>query len=318
MNWNKVDKILNKYLSIYKRKQEILKDNIQAIFDLKIKNLQAIANNYDLSRFKRFLNQNMEYIKDNDYVYYMAQKYLKKSKINYKNILEVMILVNYAKFENDLSNSQFDTFKNITKDVYEETSKQCEEMGFKSKRKIKYWDYVLTYMLLPNEKGLTYKELNNSITIYNASQIYKQAVIDIYQGKELNVENPIYKNIFDAQQRKEINLKKEPSIDRFYGYVDDESSYLINMLKVAIFKEYGVKKCQFRAIEDSKTTKMCDSLNNQVFSINELNIYGRYSKLDDKEITYRTKGLKVGDNQPPITNNYHHCRSWLDPYKEKQ
>ena len=63
MNWNKVDKILNKYLSIYKRKQEILKDNIQAIFDLKIKNLLAIANNYDLSRFKRFLNQNMQNLK---------------------------------------------------------------------------------------------------------------------------------------------------------------------------------------------------------------------------------------------------------------
>lgn len=317
MDWNKVDKVLNKYLLIYKNKQSILKDNIQAIFDLKISNLQAIVKNNDLSRFKRFLEQNMEYIKDNDYVYYMAQKYLKRGKINYKNILEVMILVNYAKFENDLSNSQFDTFRNIAEDVYKDTTKQCEDLGFKPKRKIKVWDYILTYMMLPNEKGLTYKELTNTTTIYNASQIYKQAVIDIYQGKEPNVNSPTYKNIFDMQQRKEISKKKEPSIDRFYGYIDDESSYLINMLKVAIFKEYGVKKCQFKAIEDSKTTKMCDSLNNQVFSINELNVYSRYSKLDDKEITYHTKGLKVGDNQPPITNNYHHCRSWLEPYKEK-
>ena len=39
MDWDYVDKILNKYLLTYKKKQNILKDNIQDIFNIPIEDL---------------------------------------------------------------------------------------------------------------------------------------------------------------------------------------------------------------------------------------------------------------------------------------
>lgn len=129
-----------------------------------------------------------------------------------------MILVEYAKFETNLWQDEIDTFENITEVVYIDTKKQCERHKFKSDG----WKWhdagVLAYLLLPNEKGLLYLEQVNSVTIYNASLIYKQASIDISQGKVPNVNSEIYKNIFDKQRRAEINIKKDDKQkDKFSG-----------------------------------------------------------------------------------------------------
>ena len=43
----------------------------------------------------------------------------------------------------------------------------------------------------------------------------------------------------------------------------------------------------FIAVNDDKTTLMCETLNGQEFKINELNVYDRYSAMDKKNVVYR-------------------------------
>lgn len=301
MDWNKVDTELAKYLKTYKRKQLDLKDNIQSILDLGIEDYNAIVTKTDLSRFKRFLEKNKELIKQNDYISYMAQKYLNKSKINYYELVRIMILVEYGVFEQNISQYQLDTLESIVNITYEDIKALCEKES-KKRPKILPWVIAGAYLLRPNEKGLTYQEQNNANTIYNAEEMYKNVIVGFDIDK-----------ILEKQRKREINKKKDSA--EFHGYIDDESTYLINNVMVETYKAYGFEYCKFVAKIDEVTTEMCRTLNGQIFNLTELNVYSRYSKLDDKDVVYRTMGMQTGDNLPPINNSIHRCRSHIVPYK---
>ena len=71
-------------------------------------------------------------------------------------------------------------------------------------------------------------------------------------------------------------------------------------------------KVRFIAVEDDKTTLMCDSLNNKEFYINKENIFDRYYGETQKELIVqriRCNGLVLGLNLPPIQHHFHYCRS---------
>ena len=300
MDWNKVDKELQKYLKIYKRKQLDLKDNIQSILDLGIEDYNAIVSKSDLSRFKRFLEKNDELVKNNDYIAYTLQKYLKKTKITYYELIKVMILVEYGKFEAEIYPYQLDTLETIVNNVAIDIKYNCEKLT-KKRISIHPWDIVLAYLLTPNEKGLTYQEQNNANTIYNAEEMYKQVIV-----------KPDLDYVLDKQRNREIAKKKDNQ--EYYGYIDDESTFLINNLMVEMYKKYGFEYCKFVARIDKVTTEMCKTLNGQIFNLTELNVYSRYSSLDKADVVYRTMGMKTGDNLPPINNHIHHCRSHIEAY----
>ena len=71
-----------------------------------------------------------------------------------------------------------------------------------------------------------------------------------------------------------------------------------------------MEKVRF-GINDLTNKQECESLNNKVFYLNKWNDYDRYSAIDNKIVRYRTFGLKLGENQPPLTNHFHYCRSSL-------
>ena len=62
---------------------------------------------------------------------------------------------------------------------------------------------------------------------------------------------------------------------------------------------------------DKITTEMCETLNNQIFNVNDWNTYQRWSAADDKMVVYKTFGLEAGANLPPINNHFHWCRSTI-------
>ena len=110
--------------------------------------------------------------------------------------------------------------------------------------------------------------------------------------------------------KKKVNPSKE---DKYTGALEDELVFIVNQTKLKAYEDAGIVKARFIAVHDAKTTEMCVSLDGQEFYIdrNKLNEYKRYSALDESIITYRTKGLEIGDNLPPINNHYHHCRSTI-------
>ena len=293
MNWNYVDKILNKYLLTYKKKQRDLKDNIQDIFnqDFKYDKLFNKANESDIKRFKRYLNKNKEYIKRNNYVAYISTKMGNKSKIAYDDILKTMLYIEYARFETNIYQDQFDTFYNISKYVVNEEIDKVEKLKPKKKRLSWTPSILLAILLTPNNMGNTWQEYTNGVSVYNAEEIYKQATIDLRKEKPLNVDNNTYREIFKRQQKREINKKLADKNDKFMGQIDNEDNYLINQEKLYVYLYYGVKKVQFKAVIDERTTSVCDSMNGKIFDIDK---------------------LTVGENLPPL---HYNCRSYIEPYK---
>lgn len=317
MDWKFVDNVLEKYRQEYSAKQNDLKDELenQLIRYGKVKALYSIASETDLSQFKRFLERNEEYIKDNGYCAYMVGKTKNRTKLKYKEIIDTIILVLYAKFQKEIYQKQFDTLSIIGSNVYSATIKECEKLGHKPSGKIPLLDDLLILLLLmPNEKGVTYYEQNDAETIYNAEQISKQVTVDIMANQEPDIKDDRYTILFDRQKRREINKKKDQNQeDKYSGYVDDESTFIINQVKLQMYKIYGFKYCEFVGIEDERQTEMCKSLSGQMFNLTELNVYSRYSSLDKKDVVYHTIGMVVGENLPPITNHKHACRSYIKP-----
>ena len=209
MDWKFVDNVLEKYRQDYSRKQNDLKDELDNELRNKITNLYDNLNDTDLSRFKRFLERNEDYVKDNGYVAYMVSKTKNKKKIKYKEMLDLIILVLFAKFQKENYKNQFNALSTIASNVYSSTIKECEKLGYKPIEEMPLLDDLLIlYLLMPNEKGLTYQEQNDADTIYNARQIIQQATIDVTNMVLPDIWADRYTILLERQKRREINKKK--------------------------------------------------------------------------------------------------------------
>ena len=307
--WNKVDAILSTFLSKYKRKQKDLKDNLQSIFDtykFEYKDINKYAKDSEVNKFKRYLENAKNKYKIEDYVLYELNRFLDRKKIKYSEIVKFAILIEYIKFNQDLE--EFDTFQNIADVGYNEAIKECEDLEFKTNKLKTINTMLLGIVLLPNDTGLTWNEYSLSIIEYNANEMYKNSILQLSRNNEVKIDD----KLLEKQQKAYLNKKKEPSKDKFSGMFEKEQVFIVNQVKLDVYKSYGVETVEFIATIDEVTTRMCESLNGQKFKINEVNKYYRYSKADEKEVLYTTQGLVVCDNLPPINNHFHYCRSIIE------
>ena len=169
--------------------------------------------------------------------------------------------------------------------------------------------------------GLTIEQYIRTTIRYNTEQIYKQCLINIVQNKENNVDNIEFQNIIKRQQSTKLNINGE----KISGNMDLIMIGLNNKAKIeGIKKQDNDAKVKFVAVEDDKTTLMCDSLNNQEFYINKENTFDRYYGETQKELTMqriRCNGLVLGLNLPPIQHHFHYCRStimYLPPVEKQE
>lgn len=141
------------------------------------------------------------------------------------------------------------------------------------------------------------------------------------QQKELEIDSDEFQTIVKRQNNQKLNINN----DKVSGAADLQMIGLNNLAKVEGIKEVSEdnSKVRFIAVEDDKTTLMCDSLNNQEFYINKENVFDRYYGETQKELTIqriRCNGLVLGLNLPPIQHHFHYCRSTIRylPPVEKQ
>ncbi|MGN1270610.1 MAG: hypothetical protein ACI4UX_01265 [Clostridia bacterium] len=166
----------------------------------------------------------------------------------------------------------------------------------------------LSLMDMPNSKGYVWNEYIESIIKYNADQIYRQAIIDLQQQKELDITNDIYQNIIKKQQNSKLNINE----DKISGDIDLTLIGINNKAKIEGIYSFNDKaKVKFVSIPDEKRTEMCESLEGQEFYIHDWNEFERYSKSNDCIKKYRCYGLVTGLNLPPINDGFHWCRSYI-------
>ena len=196
-----------------------------------------------------------------------------------------------------------------------------QEVNKKKKPSILAMALFLALLDQPNYSGLTWKQYIEATMQYNTQQIYKQVILNMQQQKDLEIDSSEFQTIINRQNNQRLNING----NKISGALDLQMIGLNNLAKVEGIKEVAEdnSKVRFIAVEDDKTTLMCDSLNNQEFYINKENVFDRYYGETQKELTIqriRCNGLVLGLNLPPIQHHFHYCRSTITylPPVEKQ
>ena len=197
-----------------------------------------------------------------------------------------------------------------------------KEVNKKKKPSILAMALFLALLDQPNYSGLTWKQYIEATMQYNTQQIYKQVILNIQQQKELEIDSSEFQTIINRQNNQRLNINS----NKISGAADLQMIGLNNLAKLEGIKEVTEdnSKVRFIAVEDNKTTLMCDSLNNQEFYINKENVFDRYYGETQKELTIqkiRCNGLVLGLNLPPIQHHFHYCRStimYLPPVEKQE
>ena len=197
-----------------------------------------------------------------------------------------------------------------------------QEVNKKKKPSILAMALFLALLDQTNYSGFNWKQYIEATIQYNAQQIYKQVILNMQQQKKLEIDSSEFQTIIQRQNNQKLNINN----DKISGAADLQMIGLNNLAKAEGIKEVTEdnSKVRFIAVEDDKTTLMCDSLNNQEFYIKKENVFDRYYGETQKELTVqriRCNGLVLGLNLPPIQHHFHYCRStimYLPPVEKQE
>lgn len=322
--WNEVDSKLSTFYSKNTKINRKMYDNLQSIFDWIKFDYSELDNYASVSDIAR-LRTRIEDLKDKygleGYIGYQLTEYSRKKKLKNRDLLLALLMIEYYrqyKEQNNLETELFDEIKNV---VYKQVSIQTATvLNKRPPKKIEipeaWWLGLLLKAGYTGYEWLTYKE---GTLGYNVRKLYELVLINLQQGKKLNVNSSDIDKLLKKQEKAYLGKAKDKKTrnyrNEYFGSLDNYLAYLVNQIVLQAIKDQGCKKVQFIAVLDETTTDMCASLNHQIFDTEELNIYKRYSLEDKAIVEYRTKGLEVGANLPPINNGFHYCRSTIIPVK---
>lgn len=321
--WREIDKFLSSYLDDYKKLNRRTRRKIQEIFDsisFTVEELTDYANNRNMRDFKDKVE---EFLEDNNiegYVAYTLKKLLNRKKIRNNEIVENSILMAYQEEAIKLDEMETTLFERVSTEIYQDAQNEAVQVLGKPKDTKLYPLpdlFLLTYLALPTYRGHKWKDYRLADIQYNARQLYSQLVMAMQQSRPLDVDSDEFKSLFNKQNNRYLNKKKDTrQADQYSGALDNEVCFLVNQVALNGMIKQGCTRVQFVAVVDNKTTAMCETLNGQIFSINDWNTFSRYSASDGKNVVYKVKGLQLGVNLPPIDNHFHYCRSTIYPVRD--
>lgn len=321
--WKVHDNYMRHLKQLYNKTSKQKQLRLQEIFDtfnFTTKNIYNIADNKTKKRINTYIEQWKEQglLKNNSYFTVLANNIYKRTRVKNSEILELLIYSSYVEEQNKLAEQE-------TQIMYEDANyyyEQCQqEVNKKKKPSILTMALFLALLDQPNYSGFNWKQYIEATMQYNTQQIYKQVILNIQQQKDLEIDSSEFQTIINRQNNQKLNINN----DKISGAADLQMIGLNNLAKVEGIKEVTEdnSKVRFIAVEDDKTTLMCNSLNNQEFYINKENVFDRYYGENQKELKLqkiRCKGLVLGLNLPPIQHHFHFCRSTIvynSNYKSK-
>lgn len=278
-------------------------NNLYNIADIKTKN---IANIY----IEELKDKGL--LKNNSYFSILAKNIYSRTRVKNSEILELYIYGAYIEEQSKLDEYEKQIMYDDCNYYYQNGQKEVNNV-LKKKKQISVLDMALFFYLLEqqNYSGFNFEQYIEIMIRNNVNQLYKQCLISIQQQRELEIENNEFQRILNQQNNQKLCING----DKISGFMDSQLIGMNNLAKVkGIEKLDNNAKVKFVAIEDNKTTLMCQSLDNQEFYINKENVFNRYYGETQKELRVeriRCKGLILGLNLPPITHHFHYCRSYI-------
>lgn len=305
---------MQKMKIIYQRISRQTQNKLQEIFDtfnFTSENIYNIADNKTKRRINTYIEQWKEQglLKNNSYFTVLANNIYKRTRVNNSEILELLIYSAYIEEQNKLEEQEKQIMYEDTNYYYKQGQ---QEVNKKKKPSMIPMALFLALLDQPNYSGFNWKQYIEATMRYNTQQIYKQVILNMQQQKDLEIDSSEFQTIINRQNNQKLNINN----DKISGAVDLQMIGLNNLSKVEGIKlvTEDNSKVRFIAVEDDKTTLMCDSLNNQEFYINKENVFDRYYGENQKELIIqriRCNGLVLGLNLPPIQHHFHYCRSTI-------
>lgn len=312
---------LKKFYNRIDKQKQLRLQEIFDTFNFTTKNIYNIADNKTKKRINTYIEQWKEQglLKNNNYFTALANNIYKRTRVKNSEILELLIYSAYIEEQSKLEEQEKQIMYEDANYYYEQGQ---QEVNKKKKPSILAMALFLALLDQPNYSGFNWKQYIEATIQYNAQQIYKQVILNMQQQKNLEIDSSEFQTIIQRQNNQKLNINN----DKISGAADLQMIGLNNLAKVEGIKEVTEdnSKVRFIAVEDNKTTLMCDSLNNQEFYINKENVFDRYYGETQKELTIqriRCNGLVLGLNLPPIQHHFHYCRStimYLPPVEKQE
>lgn len=281
---------------------------------MSIDELYDIADASKVNRFKRKITSTFDEIKnvgkpiDSKYIEFLGKSYLNKSRITNKDIMLFLIMLEYLKLA--LKLNDYELFNVVISIAHKHAENECKKVLGETKktRPINVLNTML--MTMPNHLGSIWSDYIQNEINYNANQLFKQIIIDISQENKIDLNNDIYKRIFEKQQRTHFNIYG----DKYSGGIDAQTVFIANQTMLEVGKDYDMEKVMFISDMCGNVTKMCKNMHKMVFNLKGQNIFDRWygeSANELKEVIADVDGLVLGINMPPITGHFHWCHSTL-------
>lgn len=322
--WKEIDKLLSTFYSKDINLSKEMQNNIQNILN-GIKFDYSELFKYAKISYIALLHRKILTLKENGdlkgYTGYLLNNLYNKNKLKNNEVLKGLILVEYYKKKIQQDEIESILFKEVAEVSYNQAQKEAIKIN--KNKKIFNLPVLLisSIFALPTYNGYKWSDYKDGNISYEVTSLINVIYQKIQRQEDLSIFDDDLQKVFNKQQRLYLSKKKpekkqkEKYSNDFFGALDNQVELLTNQIALEGMKKQGVTKVQFVAVLDEVTTDMCKSLDGQIFNIYDWNTYSRYSKADNKNVIYHTKGLEVGSNLPPINNNFHYCRSTIIPYR---
>lgn len=312
--WKVHDNYMRQLKQLYNKTSKQTQNRLQEIFDtfnFTTENIYNIADNKTKKRINTYIEQWKEQgiLKSSNYFSVLANNIYKRTRVKNSEILELLIYSSYVEEQNKLEEQEKQIMYEDANYYYEQGQ---QEVNKKKKPSIIEMALFLALLDQPNYSGFNWKQYIEATMQYNTQQLYKQAILNMQQQKDLEIDSNEFQTIINRQNNQKLNVNG----NKISGAADLQMIGLNNLAKVEGIKANTDDDAQveFWAVTDEHSTEMCQSMNMMRFYINKENRFDRYwgnSKKDIKLMPVRVKGLVSGVNLPPIMYYWHFCRSTI-------
>lgn len=310
MEWNYHDSKMRELEALYKRIDKQTQNELQEIFDtlnLNSDNLYDVADKETLERVKVIIDEYRDKGLLEGYFGVMANNIYNRTRVKNNEILELLIYGAIIEEYSKIEFRELEIFKEDMSYYYSEGISQVREARKHAPLFCIIPDSIFLHLMsTKNATGYTWQEYNSIHNQSKAQNIYRQACYLIQQGIKLKIGLDVFQVILQRAIREKINIKG----NKISGATDLELIGLNNASLIEGIKREDKKaKVRFISVNDERRTKMCESLEGQVFNINAENEFRRYDGDSKTYKKYKCFGLVLGLNLPPITYHFHWCRS---------
>lgn len=290
--WEQHDNYIKQLKQLYNKTSKQTQNRLQELFDtfnFTTENIYDIADDKIKKRINTYIEQWKEQKLLTGYFGVLANNIYRKTRVKNSEILELLIYSAYIEEQNKLEEQEKQIMYEDANHYYQEGIKEVEK---KKKSSVIPMALFLALLDQPNCSGLTWEQYIEATMQYNTQQIYKQAILNIQQQKNLEIDSSEFQTIINRQNNQRLNINN----DKISGAVDLQMIGLNNLAKVEGIKLNADDDAQveFWAVTDEHSTEMCQSMNMMRFYINKENKFDRYwgnSKKDVKIMPVSVKGL---------------------------